>query len=130
MANGKVVLKSLGLVLGGFVIGAILIGGPVARTSAEVFKSQHYIKMLCLTNTASMIRGGREHALLKNIESTLRQSILSADLLWGDDEDRLDAFWFVQRYYEKFGLPVPEDIQPILDRLPPQPPRYCPVKRP
>ena len=130
MANRKGLFKTLGLVLSGFVIGAILVGGVLAYQYSKTFKNQYYSGILSIANTAYSIRAHRQDDLLKTIEANIRQCVLSADSLWGNDEDRLDTFWFVQRYYEKFDLSVPEDIKLVLDRLPPQPPRSCQVKPP
>ncbi len=125
----KISLKAFVLVLCGFVIGAILAGGLVAWRYSKMFKDQYYSGILSNTNTAYMIRANREDDLLKNVELNIRQCVQSADSLWPDEKARLGAFWYLQGYYNTFDLSVPNEIKPILDKLPPQPPRSCRVKR-
>jgi len=116
-------LKILGIFGLGFVLGACLAGGLIAVQYSKMFRDQYYADILEVVNTAYMIRDGREEQLLKNSEANIRQCVLSADSLWPDTEARLGAFWYLQRYYQRFDIDVPDDIKPILDRLPPQPPR-------
>lgn len=68
-----------------------------------------------------MLRADLQNDLLKNIEDNIRQCIVSADSLWGDDKNRLNTFWYVQRYYEKYKLSIPDNIKGILSELPPDP---------
>lgn len=121
MANRKRLLKAVGLLTAGFLCGAVLAGGLVALLYFQMFKQQYYDGILSNANTAHMIRADHQDELLKNIEDNIQQCIVSADSMWGNDEDRLNAFWYVQRYYEKYKLPVPDNIKSILGELPPEP---------
>ncbi len=121
MANRKGILKAVGLFTAGFVSGAIILGGLVAWRYSQMFRDLYFTGILSNTNTAYMIRADRQEQLLKNIETNIRQCVVSADALWKTDEGRLPAFWYVQRYYQSFDLSVPEDIKDILDNLPPRP---------
>jgi peroxiredoxin len=121
MAGRKQRLKAAGFFLAGFVSGAVLAGGLVAWRYFQMFKSQHYNGILSNTHSAYMIRAEQEEELLQNLEANMQQSVVSAESLWGTDEDRLPAFWFVQRYYQKFQIDVPDDIRRILAELPVDP---------
>jgi len=121
MAHRKGRLKTVGLFTVGFLSGAILVGGLVAWLYFQMFKQQCYTGIFNNANTANMIRADLEEELLKNIEGSIQQCIVSADSLWGNDKNRLGAFWYVQRYYEKYNLPVPDGIKSILAKLPPDP---------
>ena len=90
----------------------------------------YYSQLSEVTNTAYMIRAGRQDELVKNAEASIAQCVVVADATWGDSEQRLGSFWFVQRYYEKFNLEVPADVKPILAKLPPRPLTSCQLKRP
>ncbi len=125
MASQKGKLKVLGLFAFGFLAGAILFGGLIAWRYSVMFRDQYYLRILDVTNTAFMIRAGREEELVKNAEASIRQCVAAADSLWGDTEARLSSFWYVQRYYEEFGLCVPAEIQPVLNSLPPRPLTSC-----
>ncbi len=120
-------VKMVGAGIGSFILGAIVGGGLIVWGYAEAFRNEFYMKLLELTNTAYHIRSGRQQELLKTCEESLRQCVPAADSLWGDDEARLPAFWYVQTYYQDFELEVPVEVKPILDRLPPRPP--CDLKR-
>lgn len=121
MANRKRRLKALGLFTVVFLSGTVLGGGLVAWRYLQMFKQQYYTEILSIANTAYMIRADLQEELLKNIESNIQQCVVSADSLWGNDEARLGAFRYVQRYYERYKLPVPDDIKSILAKLPPDP---------
>jgi|GEM_PF-2557028 len=125
MAEKKRRLKIAGLLIIVFLAGAALGGGLVAWRYFNMFKNQYYSGILSNANNAFMIRANRQEELLKIVEVNIRQCVRSADSLWGDDKERLPAFWWVQRYYEKYDLPVPEDIKPILGKLPPRPLTSC-----
>lgn len=121
MANRKRRLKALGLFTVVFLSGTVLGGGLVGWRYFQMFKQQYYTGILSNANTAYMIRADFQEELLKNIEGNIQQCVISADSLWGNDENRLNAFWYVQRYYEKYKLPVPDNIKSILSELPPDP---------
>ncbi|MHC4389219.1 MAG: hypothetical protein ACYS8I_07175 [Planctomycetota bacterium] len=118
-------IRSCVLLVVAFVAGAIVASGLVAWRYLEMFKHECYSGILHNANTVHLVRAGHQQELIKTVEAHLRQCVLSADALYGDDERRLKAFWHLQWYYEKFELPVPHDIKPILDRLPPRPPKVC-----
>ncbi len=121
MANLKGKLKTVVLLALGFLAGAVLVGGLVVWRYSVMFKELYYTGILSNANTVFMIRAERQEQLLKTIETNIRQCIVSANSLWGTDEGRLPAFWYVQQYYQRFDLSVPEDIRAILDSLPPPP---------
>jgi hypothetical protein len=109
----------------GFLAGAILIGGLAVRRYSVMFRNLYYSQILEVTNTAYMIRAGREEELVKNAEAGIRQGVAVAYSLWGDNKARLGSFWYAQRYYHQFGIDVPADIQPILNNLPSRPLTSC-----
>lgn len=109
----------------GFLAGATLIGGLAVRRYSVTFRNLYYSQILEVTNTAYMIRAGREEELVKNAEASIRQSVATAYSLWGDNKARLGSFWYAQRYYHQFGIDVPADIQPILNNLPSRPLTSC-----
>jgi len=121
MADRKGIFKGVGLFAAGFVSGAVILGGLIVWGYSRMFRDQYYIGILNNTDTAFMIRADHQEQLLKNIETNLRQCVVSVDKLWGADEKRLPALWYVQRYYQSFDLSVPEDIKDILESLPPRP---------
>ncbi len=121
MANRKGIFKALGLLTAGFLLGAIIAGLLVAMAYSKMFRQRYYDVILSNTSNAFMIRAERQEELLKLIEGNIQGCILSADFLSGDDERRLNAFWYVQRYYEKYKIPVPDEIKSIFAQLPPDP---------
>lgn len=125
MADQKGKLKTIGLIAIGFLMGSVLAGGLMAWNYSRIFKQQYYNGILSNANTAYMIRADAQEELLKNIEGNIQQCLVSADLRWRNDKNRLDAFWYVQRYYEKYKLPIPANIKSILDALPPHPRQEC-----
>jgi len=121
MAKRKGKLKALGLFGAVFFCGGVVGGGLVAWRYLHIFKQQYYERILSNANTAYMIRADVQDELLEQLERSIEQFVISADSLWGNDKARLDAFWYVQRYYEKYKLPVPDNIKSILGKLPPDP---------
>jgi hypothetical protein len=121
MADRKGILRAVGLFTAGLVSGAVIFGGLVAWRYSLMFRELYFTGILTNTNIAFMIRADRQEQLLENMETNIRQCVVSADSLWKTDEGRLPSFWYVQRYYQAFDLSVPEDIRGILDSLPPRP---------
>lgn len=121
MPGRKQRLKAVGFFLAGFVSGAVLASGWVAWRYFQMFKSQCYSGIQSNTNSAYMIRDEREEELLKNLEANIQQCVVSAESLSGSGEGRLPTFWFVQRYYRQFDIDVPDDMQRIFAKLPPDP---------
>ncbi len=116
-------LKSLGLLGFGFVIGAVIVGGPVWWRSSVMFRDQYFSQLLEVTSNASMVRAGHANELVKNAEASIRQCVPAANSLWGDHEARVPSFRYAQRYYERFNLEVPAELKPIFAALPPAPAR-------
>ena len=116
-------LEILGIFGLGFLLGVILFSGLYVFHEAKKFKEQYYWGIQEVTHTAYMVREGREDQLVRHSEANIRQCVVAANRLWGDTEARLEAFSYVQRYYQRFNLDIPTDIKPILDGLPPRPPR-------
>lgn len=128
MTNLKGKLKTIGIFALGFLTGAILLGGLIAWLFAAFFQNQYCLQLLDTIHTASMIRSEREDELLKYIEANIPQWVTFADSgLRG--KARLDSLWSIQRYYEKFNLDVPAEIQPVLKKLPPRPLAPCEMKK-
>jgi hypothetical protein len=121
-------LKATGLMLVGFIVGAIATGSVFALRSARSFKHEYYAGILRNAHDAYMIRAERESELLEAIDASLRQCIATASALYGKDPQRLEAFWLAQRYYKTFSLPVPPEISPILESMPPRPLTSCELK--
>ncbi len=117
--------KPIGTFCLGFVVGGILVGGLIAWRYSSLFRDQYYSNILEVTNTAYMIRAGREAELVNNAEANIQQCIASANSIWGDNEARLGSFWYAQRYYQEFNLDVPAELQPIFESLPPRPLTSC-----
>ena len=130
MAGKKGALKVIGLISLGFLAGAIVVGGLLLWYNAVMFANFYYTEMLDATNTAFMIRAGHEKEIIENVESSLRQSVPFADRIRPrNNKERLAALWYVQRYYERFDINVPAEIQPILKNLPPRPLTSCEIKK-
>jgi hypothetical protein len=129
MASKKGILKAIGLILAGFLVGAILAGGLIAWQWTVFFKDWGYMRIIEETHIVSMIRGGREKELIKTIELNLPQWVADINSVRGNSKIRLASLWSVQRYYETFDINVPAEIQPILKNLPPHPLTSCEIKK-
>ena len=121
--------KSLGLLVLGFIIGGISIGGLIAWRYSIMFRDQYYGQISEITNTAYMIRAGKSDQLVNNCESSIAQCVAAANSLWKDNDRRLSSFWYAQRYYQQFELDIPKELEPIFSTLPPRPLTSCESKR-
>jgi hypothetical protein len=129
MINLKGKLKTIGIFALGFLTGTILLGGLIVWNYTVMFRELYHIQIISNINTISMIRSGREDKLLKYMEANIPEWVTFADsVLRG--KTRLDSLWSIQRYYEKFNLDVPSEIQPILKKLPPPPSTSYQMKKP
>jgi hypothetical protein len=115
-------IKTVGLAIGSFVLGAVVVGGPIVWWSAVKSRDDYYTRILEVTNIAYHIREGRQQELLRTCEESIWQSLQAADSLWGDDEARLHAFRYVESYYTRFKIEVPHELKRILEKRPPRPP--------
>ena len=129
MAGTKRIFKSITLLLIGFLAGSVLVGGFLVWNYGRFFRQNYYMGIANGANVVTMIRANRQDELIKITEENLAQCVTAADKLYGNHPDRLGTLWAVQRYYEKFNLPVPEAIKPILDKLPKRPLTSCELKR-
>ena len=129
MADKKKTIKGIGIFLLGFLAGGILLGGLALWNFSRFCIRQYYSQIQDMTNTAFMIRAGRTDELLKNIDSAIPWCVAAANKFRGDSKERLQCFWFVQKYYDRFDINVPEKIQPILSGLPPRPLTSCDIKK-
>ncbi|HBG28816.1 MAG: hypothetical protein A2Y10_06860 [Planctomycetes bacterium GWF2_41_51] len=132
MENKKRKLKAVGIFMLGFLAGGILLGGAALWNFNRFYTRQYYSQIQDVTNTAFMIRAGRTDELLKNIDSAIPGCVAAANK-FGDttahSKERLQCFWFVQKYYDRFDVNVPAQIQPILSGLPPRPLTSCDIKK-
>jgi hypothetical protein len=128
MTNLKGKLKTIGIFALGFLTGAFLLSGLIVWNYTIMFQNLYHIQILDCVNTASMIRSGREDELVKRMETNLPQWVTFADSILRK-KARLDSLWSIQRYYEKFNIDVPSEIQPILKKLPPRPLAPCEMKK-
>ena len=119
------ILKPALLILAGCLLGSLLTGGLLLFHYASSFKAQYYLGILDNANVAYLIRAGRQEELLRNIDANLTECVVTADKLYGSDQKRLPSFWFIQRYYETFEIPIPQQIAPILQSLPARPLTSC-----
>ena len=106
-------MKAAGLFIIGFLSGAIIAGGLVAWQYSQMFRQKYYMEILNNAYTANMVRAGLQEDMLKNMDNNIQQFVICANSLWGKDEKRLNAFWYVQRYYEKYNFPVWRDPQKL-----------------
>ena len=121
-------LKVMLLLVAGALIGALCVTALFVMRESQRFRDQYYAGILENANVAYMLATGREQELVKNIEANLAECVAAADRLYGKNENRLTAFWLVQRYFEKTGREPPPDIVPILAALPPRPLTSCEQK--
>jgi hypothetical protein len=129
MASKKGLLKGIGILLLGIFIGAVLIGGFVTYQWSVFYRNWTYLRIFEEIHIASMVRAGREKEWLKNVELILPQWVIDANAIRGNSKVRQESLWAVQRYYEKYDINVPAEIQPILKNLPPRPLTFCEIKK-
>ena len=114
--------------LAGLLFGLAIAAIPLWQ-SARLFKQNYINSLLDQTNVAYMIAAGRSEELLKNIERQLPQYLLTLEHIWGQDDQTLQAYWFIQKFYKDNAISVPNDIAPILAAIPPRPPKSCELQK-
>ena len=92
-------------------------------------ESQHMIMALDQVNVLSHLRGGKGDELMKTIEERLPQWAAAIPGSIQDPQRANEVLWQVQRYYEAYGVEIPEELRPVLDALPPRPPTSCEIKQ-
>jgi hypothetical protein len=129
MAGTKKIFKSIVLFLAGFIAGSVLVRGFLVWNYSRLFVHSYYTSIANSAYVVTMIRANRQEELIKNTEESMVRGVEMTDKHFRNYPDRLWAFWWVQSYYEKFKLPVPETIKPILDKLPKRPLTSCELKQ-
>jgi len=121
-------LKILGLVGCGALIGAVVCGMMWHKTMSSISSTA----LLEIAVDARLLQQGQADLVLERKASALPrlvQQLDSVDRRYLSEETYNITLWVVQRYYEECDTEVPAAIKPILDALPPEPPRICELKR-
>ncbi len=92
-------------------------------------ESQHAIMALDQVNVLSHLKGGKGDELMKTLEEKLPQWAAAIPKAIQDSQRVNEVLWQVQRYYEAYGVEIPEELRPVLDALPPRPPTSCEIKQ-
>ncbi len=125
--------KTILLLFAGFVLGLIVGGLFMAYAYQKNFVSLFYGTSLTeMAVDAYQLRQGKCEHVLDRKEKALPAITLTYNQIFRKFRDEKSAntpLWAVERYYEDFSIPVPREIKPILDSLPPRPKSSCESKR-
>ena len=110
----------LGLLLG--TVGMFLFMGISSKRLMAVYTDGALLEM---AQTANALRNGRDDDLLKRYDAAIPQMAVHFDRLFRKylkGNEAHETLWVIQRYYDRNpSVPVPADLEPILDSLPPDP---------
>jgi hypothetical protein len=120
------------------IVGASVVGLLVGAVAAFVFMGVNTRKVMALFASAQLqemavnahlIRTGRAAQLLERYDAAIPQNAVQFDVHHRKYVPSNMALWSVQMYYERNpSVPVPSEIKPIFDSLPPRPPSACDVR--
>ncbi len=126
----KIYIISLACLVVGVAVGATSTYLMLTRHYNRFLESQHAIMALDQVNVLSHLKGGKGDELMKTIEERLPQWAAAIPVSIQDPQRANEVLWQVQRYYEKYGVEIPEALRPVLDALPPRPPTSCEINIP
>ena len=109
----------------GLVLGASASFLYFREMNNRFYQHMHSIMMIDQLNVLNHIRSGKEETLAGHLEEMLPVWTLDIPNVITTPQSATNILWQVQRYYETYGVTVPEQIKPLLDSLPPRPPSAC-----
>ncbi|HOC67528.1 MAG: hypothetical protein BWX80_00453 [Candidatus Hydrogenedentes bacterium ADurb.Bin101] len=101
----------------------------LTRHYNDMLGSRHAIMALDQVNVLFHLKGGKGDELMKTIEERLPQWAATIPDSIQDTQRANEVLWQVQRYYENYGVEIPEVLRPVLEALPPSPPTSCETKQ-
>jgi hypothetical protein len=104
----------------GLVVGSVAASAFVAWHWKQDFRNWYVQGVADQAFTAREIYAGRGSKLADRVRGQLPTFVLAAERN-GGGESRDGAYWLVSDVYQVSGTPVPDDIKPIIERLPPRP---------
>lgn len=79
---------------------------------------------------AGQIRLGKGNQLVENVEAQIPGvvTMIAGDEALNDSSNAQSVLWHARQYYERHGVMVPTEIQPIFERLPMDHPIECSLR--
>jgi hypothetical protein len=118
------------LIFGVFIIGlaggflsAVLVPWPQTWRS---FSDQYVFKVVEQITLASELRAGRHEDIRERIESQLPGSVIAIHTEMMSSPNAGRSLSLIKSYYLKHQIPIPSEIQPILDGVPEE--EFCYVE--
>ena len=80
-------------------------------------------------NILQQLKAGKAETLEKDLEARIPELAIGVPKLVENPQRLNQILWAVQRFYVENQVPVPEQLRPLLESLPPRPPTSCDIKR-
>ncbi|NLV43495.1 MAG: hypothetical protein GXY07_03220 [Candidatus Hydrogenedentes bacterium] len=125
----KIYIISLACLVVGVAAGATSTYLMLTRHYNHFLESQHAIMAVDQVNVLSHLKSGKGEELMITLEEKLPEWAASIPSIIRNPQRANEVLWQVQRYYEKYGVEIPEALRPVLDALPPRPPTSCELKQ-
>ncbi len=125
----KIYIISLVCLVVGGIVGASVMYLALSRPYNDMLESRHAIMALDQVNVLSHLKSGKGEELMITLEEKLPEWAASIPSIIRNPQRANEVLWQVQRYYEKYGVEIPEALRPVLDALPPRPPTFCEIKQ-
>ncbi len=122
---------AISILLAGLISGWLLgVFGPQVTPWAE-FRQSQISGTTELILVADKIRSGKEYQLVENAEAHLPIVVrsIAEDKDFSNSPNGQAVLWHARRYYEKHGVKVPAEIQPIFESLPADHPIACSFRK-
>lgn len=125
----KTCIISLACLVVGGIIGASAMYLVLSRPYNDMLESRHAIMALDQVNVLSHLKSGKGEELMITLEEKLPEWAASIPSIIRNPQRANEVLWQVQRYYEKYGIEIPEVLRPVLDALPLRPPTFCEISQ-
>ncbi len=120
----------MGILLGGMMSGWIIgVFGPRPTTWGE-FRETYLSSASEQIYIAGQIRSGNGTQLAESVEAQIPGMVkmIAGDEAFNNSPNAQSILWHARRYYEKHGVTVPTEIQPIFEKLPVEHPIECSLR--
>ena len=115
-------MKPISFFAAGVVVGALVTGALSWQMNAKTFERQYLISAPEQASLAVELQSGKQEAVLKRVAPRLPEYALTIDRLYIDNPLSQQPLWMIKTFYERGQRPVSQEIDSILQALPPKPP--------
>ena len=112
-------MKSIFTLLFGIILGIVISYLTVMRGQSQIIHGFYSAGLADTVLLAARLRAGQQDKILANIDTSIPNGVLGARELGGSSKLSLNSLRLAKSYYNFTGLPIPTNVQTILQEVEP-----------